>query len=887
MSEWHAKEKAAVLKEFAVDEAYGLADEEVEKRRAAHGRNELEREERAFWVESLFGQLRSPLVIILFVAFVGTMYLGEPVDAIVIAVALAMNVVISFIQEYRANRAFATLVASQEREVHVLRAGVRISVPSHAVVPGDIMFLASGDVVSADGYLLSSSDLSVSEAHLTGESLPVHKKRGVLSEAAPLFERTNMVFMGSAVVSGDGRILVVATGNDTEVGDIATGLALAQKGETPIEKSIKGLARFLSVLITIVIVMLVAVGALRGIPVGEIVLLAIALAVSVVPEGLPAAVTAILAIGMERILKERGLVRNLLAAETLGSTSIILTDKTGTLTEGRLALADVVAGEERGFLGVQLSKAQVAVLQDAVRVSDAYLRHAGTEKPTVAGRPIERAILSAALERNVFPDVFREVGKRIDRLSFSSERRFSLALYPGSTTEPDVSVAYALGAPELLLAEATQVREAGEVLALTKAKREALTHTIDALAREGKRVIAVAYREVSEAQLPHAGKASALLSGSVFSGIITFADPVRADVPGAIAEVQRAGVRVVMVTGDTPATAYSLAVESGIAKEGEQPVTGRMVEAMDDAALYTAIMTHHVFARILPKDKQRLVSVLQAKGETVAMTGDGVNDAPALKTATIGVAVGSGSEVAREASDLVLLGDSFSIIVAAIREGRRIMDNLKKAVVHLVTTSFHEVFLIGTAVLVGLPLPILPVQILWINILEEGFLTFGFAFEPGERGAMQAGPRRADARTVLTSPVRRLIMIAGVITGIFSVGVYLFLLSRGVPIEEIRTIVFVMLGLDALMFAVSLKQLHQPFWRGPLFNNTYLLFALLFSITGIVATLEVPFIRDLLGLVPPNPFDLAVLFCVALVNILTIEGAKYFTVERTSAIRIS
>jgi len=875
---WHAKEKAEILEHFSVDEAYGLSNEEIEKRLSEYGVNAFEKKQKHLWVGILVKQFTSPLVFILFFAFVGALYLGESLDATVIAIAMLVNIVISFAQEYRANRALEALAASQERDTVVFRDGERKAINVETLVPGDIVVLSSGNVVPADGRLLTSSDFSVSEAHITGESLGVNKKSGTVGEDAEVYERTNMVYMGSPVLTGEARAVIVATGGKTEMGDIAEGLSLMSDADTPIEKSVRKLARFLSFIVAGVVALLVVVGLVRDIPLPEIMLLAIALAVSVIPEGLPAAVTAILAIGMERILKKRGLVRNLLAAETLGSTTVILTDKTGTLTQSKLALVDVVAGEERGYIGIQLSQNQIRVLQDAMRVSDAYVTNNDEEKALVGGRPVERAIMSAALERRVFPDVFEEIKKRIDFLSFSSEKRFSGALYPGEGKGTS-SRAYFLGAPEILLQEATMVFEDGKEVPLTKTRRDALEKIINGLAHEGKRVIGVGFRDVSEDQLSRSKKQD-VLHGATYSGLIAFADPVREDVPAAIRQVHEAGVRVIMVTGDTPQTAYSIAVAAGIAKEGEEPLTGRAIEHMNDDELYDALMHNHVCARVLPKQKQRLVSVLQERGEIVAMTGDGVNDAPALKAAAIGVAVGSGTSVAREASDLVLLDDSFSIVVSAIQEGRRIMDNLKKATVHLIATSFHEVFIISVAVLVGLPLPILPIQILWVNILEEGFLTFGFAFEPGEKKSMQLSPRALRERTILTKPVRRLILVAGTITGIFSVGVFLFLLSQNVPIEEIRTIMFVVLALDSIMFAVSLKQLRQPFWKGPLFNNRYLVFALLFSAAGIGVTLSVPLIRDALGLVPLGFFDVAVLVGVALVNVLTIESVKYLTTEQ-------
>jgi len=868
---WHSLSKSAVLESFGVDAAWGLSKERVQEQFKIFGSNTIEKEQTSSALTTLFKQFKSPLVFILIAAFLGALYLQETVDAVVILIALLVNVSIGFFQEYRAQNAFLALTRSNEHEVVVQRDGERVVIHSQDVVPGDIMLLEAGGLVTADAYLLESSDLSVSEAHLTGESAPLDKSVGTLKTDAPVYERTNMVFSGSPILSGSARAIAVNTGSHAEIGSIAHSLENYSGGDTPIEKSVQRLARFLSVIVGIVIVVLLIFGTLRGIPLSEIVILAIALAVSVVPEGLPAAVTAILAIGMEQILKKKGLVRNLLAAETLGSTTIILTDKTGTLTQAHMQVVDVVTGLDRGFSTGALSSDQRFVLKSALFVSDAFLTNGGKE---TYGRPIERAVASAAFDSDVLEGDVQYKERQLDFLKFSSSRRFAAALYEQQGGEK--TQLYFSGAPEILIAEASQYYQEGKAHDLTKEKQQELLQTLRSLAEEGKRVIGISYREGSAHSINRKNDALELPKGATFVGIIAFADPAREDVPQAIKEVREAGVRVVMVTGDTPETAKNIAVQVGIAGEKDETRTGHDIEALSDEELYEALMKVPVFARVLPHQKQRLVTVLQSHEEVVAMTGDGVNDAPALSSAQIGIAVGSGTEVAREASDLVLLDNSFSIIVAAIQEGRRILDNIKKAITHLITTSFHEVFIIAFAVIAGLPLPVLPVQILWVNILEEGFLTFGYAFEPHEKNIMKRDPRSARMRTALTREVKRLILLAGTVTGLFSIALFLWLLSRELPIEEIRTIMFVVLSLDALFFAISLKNLHRPVWTANLFNNHYLIFALGLSALGIVLTLTVPLLRELLSLTVPNTFDILVLIAVALVNIATIEIAKKF-----------
>lgn len=877
---FHAKERNALLTRYAVKEGSGLSVEEAEARLRQYGPNALRRKKSAFWAQTLLKQFVNPLIFILILALGGVLYLDEGTEAIVIALAIFVNVTIGFFQEYRASRAFDTLAASERFSALVRRGGRTTLLESTLLVPGDILFLKAGGVVPADAYLLSSSDLSVSEAHLTGESAPVEKHPGTLPLETPIYERRNMAFMGSSILSGAGVALVVATGAGTEIGTIAESLSGNTGAKTPIEKSIGELARFLALVVFGVVVLLVGIGFMRDMPFSDTLLLGIALAVSVVPEGLPAAVTAILAIGMERILKEKGLVRNLLAAETLGSTTVILTDKTGTITEAKMKLRAVVTAYSTHTESTALDGDQRGVLEHALYASDISLLGAsGDTERVVYGNAIESALSSYAVEAGIFDVAFAAAGARADFLAFSSARRFAVALFDGGTSGRTL---YVNGAPEVLLKYASGYLSRGEHMAMTDDMRRVFEEKISTFAEEGKRVIGVLSVSGAPSRIPRPSDEQ-LLDGGVFEGLLVFEDPVRADVPAAIREVRQASVRVVMVTGDTPVTARTIAAEAGILEGDEPVVTGKEVEAMDDEALARTLMSHSVFARILPHQKQRLVTVLQDAGEVVAMTGDGINDAPALRAAAIGVAVGSGTEVAREASGLILLGNSFAIITAAIREGRRIMDNLKKAVTHLVATSFHEVFVIGVAVFAGLPLPILPVQILWVNILEEGFLTFAFAFEPAEADVMRRSPRSEALRTVLTREVRTLIIVAGTITGLFSIALYLWLLSRPLPIEEVRTIMFVVLSLDSLLFALSLKSLRRPLWSVQFFNNRYLVFALGLSGLGLAATLAFAPLRSLLSLSVPNAFDFAVLIGVALVNIATIEFAKKLAFSREDA----
>lgn len=833
-----------VLELYNTNKETGLTDVQVASARNTHGQNVFAEAPRFTLWNALVEQFRSPLVIILIIAGVITVWLNHLIDAGVIALAITVNIVIGLIQEGRASRAFDKLVASQVKTTTVIRDGSEHVVESRELVPGDIVVVAPGNSVPADIRLITSENISTNEASLTGESLPVDKHTGSVSVDTPISEQTNMLFMGTFVASGRGTGVVVATGGATQIGEIADGLSNVDQVLTPIQKSVRNLARFLAIVIVCIVIIIFVLGLLRGEPLNEMFLIAVAVAVSVIPGGLPAAVAAVLAIGMERILDRGGLVRNLLAAETLGSTTIIFTDKTGTLTESDIKVVHIDTHASREM-----------VVASAIRAGDAFREEDGS----FVGHPIERAILSYADDLAIT----RNKNDREGFLPFDPDNRFTAGLY-GDTH-------YIAGVPELLIDQASYYYLGDAIQPMTDEVRNELLEILNS--SRDLRFIGVSQR--STAENVSYGNPETVIAGSVFLGLVGLTDPLRADVPAAIATAREAGARIIMITGDNRETAIGLAKQAGIADAHHQDVLmGADIEMLDDNALRARLEHVSICARMLPKHKLRLVRVMQADGHIVAMTGDGVNDAPALQRADIGVAVGSGTEIAQEAADLVLIEDSFSVIVAAIEEGRRIIDNLKKVVTHLVATSFGEVFVIAGSIIVGLPLPILAIQILWLNIVEEGLLNFAFAFEEKEEGIMKRDPNQAQNREILTGAVQKLIIGAGVATGLLVFGLYLFLHHIQVPIEEIRTIIFVALSLDAILFAFSIKNFHTPFWNINPFTNRYLVIALLVNAGILVLSVTFGPLRDILQLVPLSIIGLEVLLFVAICDLAIMEIAK-------------
>ncbi|MEX0934818.1 MAG: HAD-IC family P-type ATPase [Candidatus Paceibacterota bacterium] len=864
----HARSVENVASEFKTNIETGLSSSEVEERREVYGENIFEK--RSGWsiLHSLSTQFSSPLVLLLVFAAVATYLLGHTVDTIVIALALAINVIIGVLQEGRASQAFEKLSSSQRHFATVLRDGNKVQVDTRDLVPGDIVILEPGGWVPADLRLVSTNDLQVDEAALTGESLSVAKSPEVVEKDIPVTERGNMAWMGTVITGGVGKGVVVSIGGHTEMGKIAEELGGKDTVVTPIQRNVARLAHFISAIAVGAIVLITALGLIRGEDLVEMLTVAIAIAVSAVPEGLPAAVAVVLAVGMERLLARGGLVKNLQAAETLGSTTVILTDKTGTLTQAKMHVGDLVPASR--IVGSEAS-GEHDLLRFAILASDAYLETVEGEE-RIQGRPVERAILGAALERGLHDDAASIGERRIDYSVFSSDRKYAASL----SHIGEERYLVLTGAPEVLLDLSSSVYVDGEDVELSDEYREKIIREQKERSGNGERLIAVARvkTDAEHVALDEEGRVSEdTLSNLAFLGIISLEDPVREGVAEEVKRARGASVRVVMVTGDNPETAGHVAEVVGIS--GTRVVHGREFEKFSDEEVKEAVYDGAIFARVTPAHKLRISKVLRKAGEVVAMTGDGVNDAPALKSADIGIAVGSGTEVAKEASDLILLDDSFAVIVAAIEEGRRIGDNLKRIVTHLIATSFGGIILIAGALLFAMPLPILPVQILWLNIIEEGFLNFPFAFEPAASGVMKRNPREAGSREFLTKKIKKLMITSGALTGVFTTTLFVTLYSMGTDLDVLRTLMFVALSFDALFFTLSLKDFEAPIWRIDFSTNVWLILAFCASVALLIGALVLPPLSGLLSLVALEGWHYALLGGVALFNLGVIEATKY------------
>jgi len=819
---WHARSPEEALAELA-SSATGLTAAEVERRLARHGPNELAAGRRVTALSLLVEQFKNILVLVLLIAIALSAFLGHGVEAIAIAVIVVFAVALGFVQEYRAEHALEALRRMAAPEATVVRDGQEAKVPARALVPGDVLVLRAGDKVAADARLLEAVNLQADEAPLTGESVPIAKQAAALPEGdLPVGDRVNMVHGGTAITYGRGRGVVVATGSGTEFGRIAQLLSTVEVARTPLQANLDRIGRLLARAAVVIVVLIVALGLARGQPFVEMLVFGIALAVAVVPEALPAVITISLAIGVQRLVKRNALVRRLAAAETLGSTSIICSDKTGTLTKDQMTVRAVHADRRTfavtgaGYDPVgefQLDGQAVAVpaeaqdlLLAAALASDAQLGFTPADGWRVRGDPTEGALLVAARKAGLDDKaVLDQRFPRVDEVPFTSESKRMTTLHrtAGGT------VAYVKGAPEVVLPACSRVLGADGERDLADPERQGLRGVVESMARGALRVLAVARKP--------ADRAAAAELDLTLLGLVGMIDPPRPEARAALDRCVEAGVKVVMITGDHPLTARAIAGELGFGR-GEL-IAGPELARLSDADLARRAPEVAVFARVSPADKLRIVGAYQKHGHVVAMTGDGVNDAPALKKADIGIAMGvTGTEVSKEAAGMTLTDDNFASIVGAVEEGRRIFANIKKYLMYLLSSNVGEIGLMAGAAIAGLPLPLSAVQILYVNLATDGLPALALALDPPDDDLMRRPPRDAR-RGVFTRPVVTLILAGGVWSALLNLGVFAWALGSGRSEAEAMTMCFVSLVLVQFVKAYSFRSethsiLHRPFANG-------------------------------------------------------------------------
>ena len=887
LAEWHAREPDSVAEELETSASVGLDEAEAALRLSAYGPNELEAAPGVRWWRLLLEQFENVLILILLVGAGLSAVLGHQTEAIVISVIVVFAALLGFLQEYRAERALEALRELAAPTATVVRGGRELDVPARELVAGDLVRLTAGDRVPADGRVCAAANLAVEEAALTGESAPVEKSTATLRAAAlPIGDRTNMIYAGTTVSHGRGTALVVATGSRTEFGAIARMLETIERPRTPLQQSLDRVGVALARVALGVVVVIVSLGLLRGEPFLEMLVFGVAVAVAVVPEALPAVVTISLSLAAQRMAKRNALVRRLAAVETLGSVSMIGSDKTGTLTADQMTVRRIwVAGEtlevsgngyerEGEFLRsgerVAASEPLRKLLRAAALASDAQLVRTADGSPEIRGDPTEAALLVAAAKAGIARDELVAARPRVAEIAFTSERMQMTTMHE----TPGGCVAYSKGAPEVLLRSCSRwLSPAGEEQ-LGEAEREVVLEAAHHFAGEALRVLAVARR--AEARPESAEKEMTLL------GLVGMIDPPRPEAKDAIGTCARAGIKPVMITGDHPLTARAIASELGLLRSG-RVVTGADLDAMSDAEVERNVESIEVYARVSPAHKLRVVEALQANGHSVAMTGDGVNDAPALKRADIGVAMGiTGTDVTREAADMTLTDDNFASIVAAVEEGRGVFANIKKYLMYLLSANLGEIGLLTLTALLGKPLPLSAVQILYVNLATDGLPALALAVDPPERDLMQRPPRSRSAG-IFTRPVVGLIALGGIWSTLVTVSLFASTLASGDGLGEARTTVFATLILIELFKAFSFRSDRRSTLEGT-FRNRWLNLAVAWEIALLTLVINVPFLEHAFGTTDLSPGRWALIVGAALTIMPVLELGKLL-VRRSSADR--
>ncbi len=952
--EWHALKAEDVLKHLEVQDA-GLSSAEVEKRLQYYGQNQLREAPRPGFLALLWAQLNNFVVILLIVASVISALLGDYVEAAAIMAIVVLNSVLGIVQEQRAEQALAALKKLAAPDAQVLRDGARRSVPSYNLVPGDIVFLEAGNFIPADLRLLEAVNLRVEEASLTGESLPVQKNAAtVLEKNVPLGDRKNTAFLGTLVNYGRGRGVVTSTGMRTQLGLIATMLQNVETEETPLQRRLDQLGRSLSIgsLILVAVVFIVAlinqtnIGELFTSPLAyfgefaeqitEVFIIAISLAIAAVPEGLPAVVTISLALGMREMIQRHALIRKLSSVETLGSATVICSDKTGTLTQNEMTVTRIWSDDQfvhvtgtgyvpQGEFQVDGAKVDVkkypAILSTlwlGLLNNDATIEKTGENDAVqtyrIVGDPTEGSLLVAAAKAGAIHLDINEAYPRENEVPFDSERKRMITIHDVRDPKPhDPSPFYdekhknwdviaVKGAPDIVLELCTQYQGMDDKpQPMTKEARERILTANDLMTRDALRVLGLAYRlERDVPDDPEKIKAEELEKNLVFVGLVGMIDPPRTEVKPALERARHAGIRTVMITGDFPNTAKAIAEAIGLLRPGKKVLTGAALDDMDDEELKNIIEDTDVFARVSPEHKMRIVDALQANDEIVAMTGDGVNDAPAIKRADIGVAMGiTGTDVAKGTADMVLTDDNYASIVSAVQQGRIIYSNIRKFVFFLLSSNVAEIMIIFLATLAGLPAPLTAIQLLWLNLITDGAPALALAMEKGDPDIMDRKPRAKNEpivnRSMGVGIVIQTIVQTGAVLGAFVMGLIWhleagaiipsgtnalsFILAhdwRGIDVQTAETMAFVTLSLAELFRAYTVRSERASVFQIGFFSNRYMQYAVGLSIALLLIVCAVPFLQPIFNTHFLTGREWSVVLGLALMPAVAEEITKFF-----------
>ncbi len=853
-----------VVTELNSHVANGLDHAEATRRLAEDGENVLSTRPGVSPFKRFIKQFQDFMIFILIAAAFISFFTHEVADGVIILTIVVLNAVLGFVQENNAEKSMQALKSMQVPEAQVLRDGAVTRLPSPQIVPGDIVLLNAGDVVPADGRLVETAALRIEESQLTGESLPVDKHCKVIqSDDLSLGDRHNMAYATSRVAAGRAKMIVTATGMNTEIGKIAGMLDAEEDETTPLKIKLAELGKMLGVAAIVICLLIFGIGYLQGREVYHMLMVAISLAVAAIPEGLPAIVTIVLAMGVQRMIKSNAIVRKLPAVETLGSASLICSDKTGTLTQNKMTVVEWLSDCDKAVADVsELNAHDKLLIKTAVYCNDGAIELVeGSERQI--GDPTETALLVLGRQYGVAKSTLK--GKRVAEVPFDSDRKLMTTII-----EEEGLTGYVKGAPDQLLKRCTTYYKDGEKLPLDDAKRLAIGEAIKQKSARALRVLGYAVRGVD--RLPQPVESDSVERDLTFVGLTGMIDPPREEVKAAVKNAHLAGVRTVMITGDYKDTAVAIAEQLGILKAGEQALSGAELDALSERDFDAAVANVSVYARVSPAHKVRIVEALKAKGKIVAMTGDGVNDAPALKRADIGCAMGiTGTDVSKEASDIILTDDNFTTIVAAIKEGRTIYDNIKKAVNFLIASNIGEIFTLLWAIILNLPTPLLAIHILWINLVTDSFPALALGVETAESDVMERKPRDPQ-QSILGGGLMRDILLQGAMIGGLSLTA--FIVGLRDDIAAARTMTFLTLSFAQLVHSYNVRSARESLFKIGIWSNKRLNQGVLISALGVAIVYLVPVVRAIFKLKLLTPVEIGIALGLGFVPLLVMEVYK-------------
>lgn len=846
---WHELHLDTVVKKLKTSVLTGLSPEEAATRQSAWGRNVLPQGKKVTPVVMFLRQFTSPLVYILLVAAVLTFWIQEYSDMTVILIVVVVNAAIGYFQEYRASRIFEKLKTLVRVEALVIRDKKIATVDAEELVPGDLILLKSGSKIPADARLITVTNLQANEMILTGESIPIHKQTKALPAKAVLGERNNLVFMGTVIEAGEGTAVVVATGARTEIGQISLLAQETRSEDSPLQLRMKKLGGFLSKLFVALAVAIFLIGLARNHSVIEMFKTTIAVAVAAIPEGLPAAISVILAVASQKILNRKGLVMRLVAAETLGSTSIICTDKTGTLTHGQMKVEKILPRTPEKHTEVLL----------AMALANEVIIEEKNGKKIIRGEATDKAKMESSLASRIDLDQILRDWPRIRLVPFDAERKYIASFHTKQL--------FLSGAPENVV----------NLCQLTPTEKSGIKKTYESYATRGFRLIALARKNISIGGQEKNPESK--IHNLEYLGLAAIRDPIRDDVKKILALTRRAGIKVIMITGDHFLTARSVGEELDFGTGADQIMAGGDLEKLSDKELIDKVNKLEIIPRATAAHKMRIISAWQKLGAVVAMTGDGVNDAPALKSADIGVAVGSGTDVAKEAADLILLDDGFSTITAAVEEGRTGFANIRKATLVVMDNAFTELGLIVSSLIFATPFPITAVQILWINLVTDSLPVLALAFEPSEKEVMMQKPT-PPAAPILNRQSKSIILFGSIVADLILIGIFMLLYKfSGWELVKIQSLIFLAAATPTLLNVFAFKSLKKSIFRINLLNNPMVFIAVIFGFVLMVAAIYLPALNGFLKTVPLPPSALIVALAFILIKLSLIEMIKLSTRE--------